>query len=95
MYTIVSLGSEFYVNTFSHQGCMKLIKSDSRHNIRKEQKDLNIEITKMKRILQIRIMISSKTSPGYVCNHGSLRERDAASPRFGNALCVTGSESAV
>ncbi len=40
---------------------MKLIESDSRHNIRKEQKDLNIEITKMKRILQIRIMISSKT----------------------------------
>ncbi len=36
-----------------------------------------------------------ETSPGYVCNHGSLRERDAASPRFGNALCVTGSESAV
>ncbi len=31
----------------------------------------------------------TKTSPG------SLRERDAASPRFGKALCVTGSESAV
>ncbi len=41
------------------------------------------------------IVESEGTSPGYVCNHGSLRERDAASPRFGNALCVTGSESAV
>ncbi len=41
------------------------------------------------------IFLCKKPSPGYVCNHGSLRERDAASPRFGNALCVTGSESAV
>lgn len=40
----------FNINTFSLQGCMKLIKSDSRHNIRKDQKDLNIENTNMKRI---------------------------------------------
>ncbi len=34
-----------------------------------------------------------KNAPGYICNHGSQRERDAASERFGNDPVLSRSET--